>query len=229
MNNHTRILYWSEEDRPREKLLQKGKHVLTNAELIAILLGSGTRNLSAVDLARQILSHVDNNLNELARLSVSDLVKLKGVGKAKAISIISAMELGRRRQSEKSALPEPLNSPDKIYDHMSRYLLDLDHEQFWVVLLSQACRPIRETLISKGGLSATLVDPRIIFRHALEAPASAIILVHNHPSGTLRPSQQDIDITKKIAEGGKILSIPVYDHIIFTNDGYFSFSEEALL
>jgi len=222
------ILSWAEEDRPREKLLLKGKAVLSDAELIAILIGSGTRELSAVDLSKQILQSVNNNLNELAKLSINDLMKFKGIGDAKAISIAAALELGRRRKESESLKKQKITSSADVYEAIRPYLMDLQHEQFWIILLNRANEVIRPQQISIGGVSGTVADPKIIFKAAIEHLASAIILVHNHPSGNLTPSQADKELTKKVKGGGQTLDIPVLDHLIFSNNGYFSFADEGI-
>jgi DNA repair protein RadC len=223
------IKSWAEEDRPREKLLTKGKASLSEAELIGILLGSGTASLSAVDLAKQILNTIANNLNELARLSVADLMKFKGIGEAKAISIVAALELGRRRKEQETVKKPKIGSSNDVYQILKPELLDLGHEEFWVLLLSRNNQVIRKRLISSGGVSGTVADPKIIFKAALEELASSVIMIHNHPSGNLKPSQQDIDLTKKMKEAGRVLEIPVLDHLIFTNDSYYSFADEGIL
>lgn len=223
------IKNWAEEDRPREKLLLKGKASLSEAELIAILLGSGTSSLSAVDLAKQILSTYSNNLNELARLGVKELTKFRGIGEAKAISIVAALELGRRRKETKVLRKPKITSSNDVFDLVKSDLLDLQHEEFWVLLLNRSNLVIKKHLISSGGVSGTVADPKMIFKHALGELASSIILIHNHPSGNLKPSQQDISLTKKMVEGGKLLEIPVLDHVIFTNESYFSFADEGML
>jgi DNA repair protein RadC len=222
------ILSWAEEDRPREKLLLKGKAVLSDAELIAILIGSGTRELSAVDLSKLILQSVNNNLNELAKLSINDLMKFKGIGDAKAISIAAALELGRRRKESESLKKQKITSSADVYEAIRPYLMDLQHEQFWIILLNRANEVIRPQQISIGGVSGTVADPKMIFKAAIEHLASAIILVHNHPSGNLTPSQADKELTKKVKEGGQTLDIPVLDHLIFSDNGYFSFADEGI-
>lgn len=223
------IKSWAEEDRPREKLMAKGKAALTDAELIAILMGSGTRELTAVDLAQLILRSVNHNLHELAKLSLKDLMKFKGVGEAKAISILAALELGRRRKDSEVLKKPKITCADDAYEVIRPHLMDLNHEQFWVILLSRSNEVLKKVQISAGGVSGTVADPKFIFKEALEQLASGIILVHNHPSGNLKPSVADIDLTKKIKEGGKFLDIPVLDHLIFTNTAYFSFAEDGLL
>lgn len=220
---------WAAEDRPREKLTLKGKAALSDAELIAILLGTGTAKLSAVDLAKNILQAVSNDLNELARLSVKDLIKIKGIGEAKAITIISALELGRRRKDfQAEERPRVMGSAD-AYDLLKADLLDIPHEAFWVVLLNRANRVIKKHQVSQGGVAGTVADPKIIFKVAIEELASGIILAHNHPSGNLSASQADIDLTKKLKESGKLLDIQVLDHIIVGDKSYFSFADEGLL
>jgi DNA repair protein RadC len=221
-----KISQWAEEDRPREKLLLKGRASLSDAELIGILIGSGTVSESAIDVARNILSQSKNDLNELAKLSVKDLQKFKGIGEARAIAIISALELGRRRKEQEPAKKARIGSSADIYHLMMPELLDLNHEEFWIVLLNRANFVIRKEAISSGGVSGTLADPKIIFKSALENLASAMILVHNHPSGNLKPSEADIQLTRKIKNAGALLEIPVLDHIIFTNQSYYSFADE---
>lgn len=223
------IQHWAEEDRPREKLILKGRSALTNAELLAILIGTGTKNQSAVDLARSILKKVDHNLNTLAGMSLDQLTQINGIGRAKAISIISAMEIGRRRNNSTPQEAPLLNNSGSIYDYMKPHLLDLPHEEFWILLLSNACRPIKVICVSKGGLTATVVDQRMIFRFAIEKGATAMVLLHNHPSGTLRPSHQDITLTRKIQKGAELLDIKILDHIIFTNQSYYSFADENMI
>jgi len=223
------IKNWAEEDRPREKLLLKGKASLSEAELIAILIGSGTASLSAVDLSKQILSSTSNNLNDLARLTVKDLTKFKGIGEAKAISIVSALELGRRRKESEAIKKPKITCSTDVFDLMKAHLLDLPHEEFWVIMLNRANQVIKKQLISSGGVSGTVADPKIIFKNALDELASSIILTHNHPSGNIKPSQADINLTKKLLEAGKMLEIPVLDHLIFTNDNYFSFADENMM
>ncbi|MEQ8924276.1 MAG: DNA repair protein RadC [Fulvivirga sp.] len=223
------IKSWAEEDRPREKLLLKGKASLSEAELIAILLGSGTKTLSAVDLAKQILATHGNNLNELARLSVKELTKFKGIGEAKAISIVAALELGRRRKESEIIQKPKITSSKDVYNIMKADLLDLQHEEFWVLILNRSNLVIKKQLISSGGVSGTVADPKLIFKSALEELASGLIMIHNHPSSNLKPSQQDINLTKRMVEAGRLLEIPVLDHVIFTNESYFSFADEGMM
>jgi DNA repair protein RadC len=223
------IKSWAEEDRPREKLLLKGKAALSDAELIAILIGSGTPKLTAVDVAKLILSAVSNDLNELAKLSVKDLMKHKGIGEAKAITIVSALELGRRRKETAAAARITITCSTDIYNYMKPHLLDLPHEEFWVILLNRANVIMKKIPVSIGGVAGTVADPKIIFKHAIEHLASALILVHNHPSGNLKPSAADISLTKKVKEAGALLDLPVLDHLIFADQAYYSFADEGVL
>ncbi len=223
------ILSWAEEDRPREKLLLKGRSALSDAELIAILIGSGTRDQSAVDVGKTILRSVDNNLHELAKLSVQDLKKFEGIGEAKAISIVSALELGRRRKASEPVKREKILSSEDAYRIMQPYLLDQPVEQFWIILLNRANMVIKTHCVSQGGVSGTVADPKTIFKEALEKLASSIVLVHNHPSGNLKPSEADLHLTRKLKEAGKHLDLPVLDHIIFTDQSYLSFADEGIL
>jgi len=227
--DHLRIPLWAEDDRPREKLLLKGRSSLSDAELLAILLGTGTKALSAVDLAKQILQQAEQNLNILARLSVKDLTKIKGIGEAKAISIVSALELGRRRkESVTPGRPRITNSID-VVEIMKQDLMDLNHEEFWIIILNRANYVLRKNQISSGGISGTVADPKLIFKSALDYGGCSIILVHNHPSGNLQPSQADITLTKTLKEAGKFLEIPVLDHIIVSDNSYFSFADEGMM
>jgi DNA repair protein RadC len=224
-----KILSWAEEDRPREKLLLKGKSALSDAELIAILIGSGARSLSAVDVAKIILTRAENDLNQLAKFSVKDLQKIKGIGEAKAISIVSALELGRRRKDVDFVQKARITCSNDIYQLMKPELMDLPKEEFWILLLNRANSLIKKEQISSGGVSGTVADPKIIFKAALDQYASSVVLVHNHPSGNLKPSQADINLTNKMKEAGKLLEIPILDHIIFGDQGYMSFADEGLL
>jgi DNA repair protein RadC len=224
-----KISHWAEEDRPREKLLMKGRAALSEAELIGILIGSGTVSLSAVDVAKIILKEVNNDLNNLAKLSVDDLKKFKGIGEAKAISIVSALELGRRRKESEPAKRQRISCSEDAYKIMKPHLLDLPHEEFWLILLNRANTIIKTTPVSSGGVSGTVADPKMIFKIALDNLASGIIMVHNHPSGNIKPSEADLSLTKKLKEGGILLEIPIIDHLIFTNNEYYSFADEGKL
>jgi len=228
-NQKITIKSWAEEDRPREKLMQHGRRSLADAELIAILISSGSRAETAVELSRRILCSVDNDLDRLGRLSVNELSKFKGIGRAKAITIIAALELGRRRKDTEVAKTVQISGSRDIKNLMQRYFADLSHEEFWIILLSRANHVLSRLLISKGGQSGTIADPKIIFRAALEKHAASMILCHNHPSGNLRPSEADLNLTKKLQDAGMFLDIPVLDHLIFSNTDYFSFADEELI
>ena len=223
------IKNWAEEDRPREKLLTKGKGSLSNAELIAILIGSGTKEKSAVELSREILASCDNDLHKIAQLGVDELQQFKGIGEAKAISIVSALELGRRRKDSEAIKKPQIMSSVQAYEYMKGDLLDQPHEEFWIVLLKRNNEIIGKEVISKGGVSGTMVDAKILFKKALAALASSIILVHNHPSGNLKPSNADITLTKKLKEAGNTLDIQVVDHLIIAGESYLSFADQGLI
>ncbi|KUG09867.1 hypothetical protein ASU33_16925 [Solirubrum puertoriconensis] len=223
------IKSWAEEDRPREKLLLKGRAALSDAELMAILLGSGTAKLSAVDVAKLVLASTGNDLNQLAKLSVKELMRHKGIGEAKAITIVAALELGRRRKETAAAERTTITCSTDIYNLVRPNLQDLPHEEFWVIMLNRANVVMRQEKISSGGVAGTVADPKMIFKHALEQLASSIILVHNHPSGNRQPSAADIALTKKLKEAGKFLDLPVLDHLIYTDRGYYSFMDEGIL
>jgi len=227
--NHLRIPQWAEDDRPREKLLMKGRSSLSDTELLAILLGTGTKAISAVDLAKQVLQRADQNLNSLARLSVADLTKIKGIGLAKAINIVSALELGRRRKELHQATKPRITCSEDVIEVIRPDLLDLNHEEFWIIILNRANFVLKKIQISRGGISGTVADPKVIFKSAFEQSGSSIILIHNHPSGNLQPSQADITLTKNLKEAGKLMEIPVLDHIIVGDNHYFSFADEGLL
>jgi DNA repair protein RadC len=223
------IKSWAEEDRPREKLIDKGRHILSEAELIAILIGSGNKKETAVELSKRILANVGNNLNELGKLSVTDLCHFKGIGKAKAVSIIAALELGRRRKETEFVKKEKLVTSKDVYQIMRSFLLDLPHEEFWLLMLSRSNSLIRKELISRGGIAGTVVDIKIIFKAAVTHYASSIIICHNHPSGNLKPSEADIKITNAIKAAGKIMDIPLLDHLIITEESFYSFADEGML
>ena len=229
MEKITAIKDWSPDDRPREKLLLKGKSALSDAELIAILLGSGTFTLNAVDLAKKILYSVGNNLHELARLSVNELMRSKGIGQAKAITIVAALELGRRRKDSDQALKPKITCSGDVYELLKSDLLDIQHEEFWVLLLNRANRVTRKHRISFGGVTGTVADPRIIFKLAVEELASGIILAHNHPSGNPGASKTDQELTQKLKEGAALLDMKVLDHLIIADQKYYSFADEGLL
>ncbi|RED92816.1 RadC family protein [Marinoscillum furvescens] len=223
------INYWAEEDRPREKLLLKGKTVLTDAELVAILLGTGTTTLSAVDLAKQILASVNYDLHALGKLSVKDLTKFKGIGQAKAITIVSALELGRRRKEADTPKRLKIKSSTDAYELIRPDLTDLPHEEFWAILLRKNNEVISKERVSIGGVSATVADPKMIFKKAVDALAAGIIVAHNHPSNTNRPSHYDTQLTQKLKRAGEALDIPLLDHLIITDHEYYSFADESNL
>jgi DNA repair protein RadC len=228
-NGFLAIKNWNEEDRPREKLVTKGREVLTDAELIAILLGTGFKETTAVDVAKTLLKESGNDLEKLAKFSVKQLSKIKGIGPAKAITIIASLELGRRRKfSEKQILKKVTGSRD-AYDYLYPFLVDQPHEEFYVLLLNRSNTITRHVKISQGGIAGTVVDNKLIFKPALEELSAGIIVCHNHPSGNKNPSPDDISQTKRICEAGKHLDINVLDHLIFTNDGYYSFADEGLI
>lgn len=228
-SSYSSIKNWSEEDRPREKFLKNGRHALSNAELLAILLRSGTFDASALSLAEELLKNAGNDLDELGKMSVNQLMKIKGVGEAKALTLAASLELGRRRKFDHKQEITTINSSEEVFNYYYPILADEPREHFRVLLLRRNNSIIKDFLVSQGGVSGALVDPKLIFKEALESLASSIILVHNHPSGNLSPSSQDKEITQKIQQGGKVLEINVLDHIIFHNKGYFSFADEGLM
>lgn len=222
------IRSWAEDDRPREKLLLKGKAALSDAELIAILIGSGSADETAVGLSKRILQSLNNQLSDLAKLTVKDLMQFKGIGEAKAISIIAALELGRRRKDSEPEKRVKITDSQTAFDTIYPHLGDLNHEEFWVIFLNRANQVIGKQNVSKGGVSGTVVDPKVVFKMAVQFPASGIILAHNHPSGNLKPSQADHQLTRKLKEAGRALDIPVLDHLIIGDHDYFSFVDEAV-
>ena len=227
--NRVSIKNWAEDDRPREKLLLKGKNALSDAELLALLLGTGNRNDSAVDLAKAILHEFKDNLVELSRMGINELLGFKGIGKAKAIIIIAAMELGRRRNESEVIAKEKIISSKDAFTILRSSIGDLPYEEFWIILLNKANKVIRKCSISEGGVSGTVVDPKKIFKIALDYHASSIILGHNHPSGNIQPSEADQKITKKIKEAGLMLDVAVLDHLIIGDDSFYSFADEGVL
>ena len=226
---HISIKHWAEDDRPREKLLTKGKQALSDAELIAILIASGSKNESAVQLSQRILSTHKNNLHELAKLTINDLKKFKGIGEAKAITIIAALELGRRRKDVEVQKQESVKTSKDAYTHVAPMLSDLPHEEFWILLLNRSNKIIKTELVGRGGVSGTVADVRIILKSAIEHLASSIVLAHNHPSGNLQPSKEDINLTNKAKEAARFFDIQVIDHIIVGDADYYSFADHGLL
>lgn len=229
VKEHVSIKQWADDERPREKLMKNGKSALSNAELLAVLLSTGTLNKSALDLARDLLSKVNQDINELARLSIKDLCKVNGIGPAKAIIIQAAIELAGRRDALIAYDKATVSSSRDAYLVMKNKLEDLGHEEFWMVTLSRKNSIINEYKISEGGITATVVDQRKIFKLALDDKCTGIILYHNHPSGNTRPSDADNQLTRKLKEGGKILDINVLDHIIIVQGSYYSYADEGLM
>jgi len=223
------IKTWAADDRPREKLLSKNAENLTDSELLAILINQGTREKNAVDLAKELLFSVKNNLNELGKLSIHDLLKIRGIGPVKAVVILAALELGRRRLSM-GALDKPvIRDSRQVADWLRVTLQDNNREVFAVLFLNQANRVNHFEVVSRGGITGTVADPRVILKMALETHAVNVILCHNHPSGNLKPSKADEDLTYKIREAAKYLDIKVIDHIIVSHDGYFSFADSGMM
>ena len=223
------IKNWSQDDQPREKLLHKGRDVLSDAELVAILIGSGNKEESAVELSKRILASVDNNLSALGKLSIKQLMEFKGIGEAKAITIAAALELGRRRRGEEAIQQQKITSSKAVFEYMQPVLGELAHEEFWILYLNNSNKVIKRVQLSKGGITGTLVDVRLVLKMALELNATGIILAHNHPSGTLKPSQADKQLTQKLKTAAQSIDIKVLDHLIITEKAYFSFADENIL
>ena len=221
-SNSFSIKNWNEDDRPREKLLLKGRTALSDAELIAILIGSGSRNESAVSLSQRILASAGNNLSELGRRSIVELMEFKGIGEAKAICIAAAMELGRRRRAGEALERKKITSSSSVFEYVQPIIGELPHEEFWIIYLNNSNKIIKSAQLSKGGITGTVVDVRLAFKEALQLGAVGIILAHNHPSGTLKPSQADIHLTKKLKTAGESLDIKVLDHLIITEKAYLA-------
>jgi DNA repair protein RadC len=225
----TSIKNWAVDDRPREKMIQKGAAALSNSELIAILINNGNKDKSAVDLAKEVLKCGNDNLNELGKLSLKDFQQIKGIGEAKAITIAAALELGRRRQAASTMNKPVVKSSKEIAAYLKALLKDFTQEVFAVLFLNQANKINHFEIISKGGITGTVADPRIILKKALEENATSIILSHNHPSGNLQPSRADEALTQKIKEAARYFDIKVMDHIIVSEEGYYSFADEGIL
>jgi DNA repair protein RadC len=226
---HVTLKLLAEDDRPREKFAGLGRHTLSDAELIAIILGSGNRSETAVQLAQRMLSSNSNNINELAKLSLNDLKKFKGIGEVKAINIAAAFELGRRRKESETLERVKITSSNVAYELLNKRLGDLPHEEFWILILNRANQVIREECLSKGGVSGTVVDVRIICKLAVENTACGVIIAHNHPSGQIIPSEQDKSITRKLKEALKFFDISLLDHVIIGDQKYFSFSDDGMI
>lgn len=227
--NHTTIRNWAEDDRPREKLMLKGRHSMSDTELLAILIGSGTRNESALDLAKNILRLAHDNLAELSKLSITDLIKIKGIGQVRAVTILASMELGRRRNESEVLVRDKIKTSRDAYEIFRSTIGDRPYEEFWIILLNRANKVLKKCNISEGGISGTVVDPKKIFKISLDNHASSIILGHNHPSGVVTPSEADCKITKKIHDAGIMLEVAVLDHLIIGEDSYYSFADEGVL
>lgn len=223
------IKHWADDDRPREKLLNKGRSVLSDAELVAILIGSGSKEESAVELAKRILASVNHNLNELGKLSVKQLMQFKGIGEAKAVAIAAALEVGRRRRGEGTERIVKITGSSDAFELLRPMIGDLAHEEFWIVYLNNSNKVLHKEQLSKGGITGTLVDVRLVLKQALDHAAVGLILAHNHPSGTLKPSAADKEITQKLKKAAEALDIRVLDHLILTQKNYFSFADEGLL
>lgn len=226
---HLNIKAWAEDDRPREKLVAKGRQALSDAELLAILLSSGNRNETAVQLAQRILGENKNSINQLAKLQLNDLRKFKGVGEAKAVTVAAALEIGRRRVEEETETKQKIVSSKQAYTVLKSKLSDLPYEEFWVIFMNRSNTVIKAECISRGGISGTVVDVRLVLKPAIECLASSVILAHNHPSGNLKPSQEDISLTKKIKEAAKLMDILLQDHIIVGDNNYLSLADEGLI
>jgi len=227
--NKLGIKAWAEADRPREKLLQQGRRQLTDAELIAILIGSGNKNETAVDLSKRILSSCKNDLDKLSQLGIKELSKFKGIGEAKAIAIVAALELGRRRNGASATVVQKILSSVDAFKIVKTDLADLPHEEFWLLLLNRANVMIGKHFMSKGGQAGTIIDPKMVFKIAIEHGATSMVLVHNHPSGNLKPSNSDVDITRKLVELGKLMEIKVFDHVIVYNNSFLSLADEGYI
>ncbi|MCY2688317.1 RadC family protein [Salinimicrobium sp. TH3] len=223
------IKHWAEGDRPREKLLQKGRQHLTDAELLAILIGSGNKNESAVEVCKKVLSKAGDNLNELGRFTINQLMEVRGIGQVRALTIVAALELGRRRRSSEALEKKKISSSTSVFELMQPKIGELPHEEFWILYLNNSNKVIQELPLSKGGITGTLVDIRLAYKQALNLGATATILVHNHPSGNLNPSAADKQLTQKFKIAGESLDIKVLDHLIITENSYFSFADEGLL
>ncbi|MCW5520145.1 DNA repair protein RadC [Aureitalea sp. L0-47] len=223
------IKSWNEDDRPREKLLLKGRNAITDAELVAILIGSGNREESAVGLSKRLLAAADHNLNRLGKFSVKELCEFKGIGEAKALTIVAALELGRRRRVQEPSELKKITSSVSAFELIQPMIGDLQHEEFWIIYLNNSNKVLQTSQLSKGGITGTLVDIRLAFKKALELGAVSLILAHNHPSGTLKPSESDIKLTNKIKKAGESLDITILDHLIVTEKTYFSFADEQMI
>lgn len=229
LKNNITLKHLAEEDRPREKLLLRGRHSLSNAELLAIIIGSGNPSETAVELSQRILAANNNDLNKLGKQQVNDLTKFNGIGPAKAISVVAALELGRRREKSDAEPQLQVRSSRDIYDMVYPVIADLPHEEFWVLYLNKGNRLIEKERISAGGIAGTVVDVKIILKNAIQKLSSSLALVHNHPSGNLQPSDMDISLTRKLSEAAKLMDIVVLDHLIIGDKNYYSFADNGTL
>ncbi len=227
--NSFSIKNWADDDKPREKMVQKGKSVLSDAELIAILIGSGSKNESAVELSKRILASVGNNLNELGKISIKQLMQFKGIGEAKAVSIAAALEIGRRRRGEDAQKISRITSSKDVFELLHPNIGELPHEEFWIIYLNNSNKVMHIAQLSKGGITGTLVDVRLVMKQALEIGSVGIILAHNHPSGGLKPSIADKQITQKLKNAAEVLDIKVLDHIIIAQREYYSFADDNII
>lgn len=229
-NTHLTITEWAEEDRPREKLLQKGINSLSDAELLAILIGSGNTEETAVELSRRILKRAQDNLHELGKFSTNELIQnFKGIGQAKAITIVAAMELGKRRKLAETLDKKQISSSIDVFNLFQPLLADLPHEEFWILILNRANKVVEKLKISQGGISGTVVDARIILKNAIDKLASSVVLCHNHPSGNIQPSNEDRNITLKLKTAFETVDIHLIDHVIISGNKYYSFADEGIL
>ena len=219
----------AEDDRPREKFLLKGKSAVSDSELLAIIMGSGNREESAVELARRILNSVENNWHRLSQLSIKDLTKFKGVGEAKAISIATALEIGNRKSQQEVLERQQISSSKDVFEILQPHLSDLQTEEFWAIFLNHQNKILYKTCLFRGGIASSVADVRVVFKTALEHFSTQIIVAHNHPAGSLKPSKEDINITQKIKDAGKLLDIDLLDHLILTQNKYYSFKDEGIL
>jgi len=228
-NKRLTIKSWAEEDRPREKMIEKGPSALSDAELIAIILGSGTREMTAVDLAKHLLNNADNDLNKLGKMNILDFQKFKGIGQARAVTVAAALELGRRRKETERQIKEQINCSKDIYDVFAPILSDLPYEEFWILCLNRNNRIIDKIKISQGGISMTIVDMRLVTKSAIERLASSVVAAHNHPSGSVNPGNDDILLTNKMQTALSFFNIKLYDHLIVSDNAYYSFSDNGYI
>jgi DNA repair protein RadC len=229
MEDFKSIKTWSPDDRPREKMLNKGATALSDAELLAILIGTGTREESALDIARKILNSIQHDLQSLGKMGLKDLIRFHGMGQAKAVTMLAAIELGKRRRAVEFKQVSKVRSSREVYERFLEYMSNLKHEEFWLMCLSRSQQVLSMNKIGEGGLTATVADPKKVFRIALENNAACIIVAHNHPSGNLQPSQEDNKLTNRLRENGNLMDCPLLDHLVVTDNGYYSYADEGAL